>query len=266
MFKPRFTLPALLTALTFGLGLAACDADSTFDARLTARALEIGDQWDSQGPTINGDFASCDAFWAERCAGLSAAACAVAQNRLICSPDPEGVAIADAYWTEVSTPVWRGVDVDGNRSPASDIGAPQGACEGLSAADPDACLRIADIAGHLYENLATYTKGSPAGGLGRLINGKGGAKIVGSIDPKSGDLVLGAADQLGWSAPLLAGAALDGGLVIEDNLIFSVRPNGTISLSSGDVVLMIDDNHWDDCVECDGTIDMPIEEYILIDG
>ena len=233
MIKTPATLSTLLTLCLALLG--GCDGDAPEGADVDVRAVTITDGWDIYGPVSLPDVNSCEDYWNDRCAGLSAAQCKVAHNRYTCVESDLGVEIRDSFWADAAAVVWEGVDVDGGS--AGGAADPHGACAGLGG-DPEACEQLAELAAFVVENLDVLADSAPEGGLGRLRAGEGGVTIDGALDLEGGDLVLGTADALAWGAPLLGKAALGGGYVFEDDVILAIRPNGTISLSTGALAIL----------------------------
>ncbi|MCA9698314.1 MAG: hypothetical protein KC431_12370 [Myxococcales bacterium] len=257
---PLFLLAALtLSAVT----ATACALDEGDDAQ-ELRAVKITDKWGVLDPTHFPEVNSCEDYWIQRCANLSADQCTLAQSRYSCSQSNSGVVITDTFGDVAESVAWEGY-ARGDDSAVMSGGGAAEACETMSL-DPERCQALAALAEVLGEASHEIMDKAPAGGFASVIVIEDNLMVIPDL-PSGEDLVWEAADALDWEMPMLTAefAFANPGLVIEDNVMLLVRPNGTISVSSSDAVFL-QDNHWEDCVECDDTIDMYIEEYILIDG
>lgn len=219
-----------LTILTLAAGILA-GACASEDAATTPdfRADENTEQWDILGPKTVSDFDSCDDFWSATCKQLTEAECALTKDRLHCSPDEDGLLIEDSYWFDLTSPVWKVVDVHGNVG-TPEAEDPQTACEGIE--DYEGCLQLAAAADMLTEHGPEIMQQSPNGGVGRILNNTITPEInVG----ESNDLMLGLTGQMDWNVPLLLGDY--NCCVTEDDIIIWFRPNGSVMLSNGTMAI-----------------------------
>ena len=263
MSRPLILLP--LTALTCFSALTACSLDDSDTDEL--RSVEVRDRWGVYPPTKFPEVNSCEDYWIQRCANLSADQCTLAQARYTCtSAKAGGVVITDTFGELPESLGWEGYSLGDEQRTSVDGGSAPLACETMGM-DPERCHALATLADTIAANnnevFGTYSYG----GFARVFVTEDEIMLVGEY-PDPEDIVWSAADALDWMMPLAPGEVVlpnPAGIVIEDNVMLLARPNGSLSVSTNEAVFL-QSNNWDDCVECDDTIDMPIEEFILIDG
>lgn len=222
------TVPLTLT-------LAACDAPAAEVDAVTARAVTITDKWGTHDPVHFPEVNSCEDYWNERCVDLSPQACGILRARYTCSQSDVGVTITDHFTdkdTVAAAKTWR-VFTPG--MPAfSDAGAtPADACAQLGDDLVDACLELAGVA-ELAPELRDL---APSGGLAPVVPA---ASIKKAPLLFKGDLMLSAID---WSVPVLptdARVALGESAIVDDNVMVLAGPEGTVLVSTRDIVLIRD--------------------------
>ena len=257
-------LPALALVLVSTSLFACADSAETTEAQL--RGAELSELWGLAAPANFPKLADCEQFWAKRCSALDADACEVAQSRLSCAQfDGGGVVVTDA-WTEIrSAKTWRGY-AKGDAGMAEVDGSATEACASMGG-DPAQCEALAAIADAVASQHEAIYAASPFGGVAS-VEIHGDELALAPAAPSAGTLLGQAANTLGWTMPTFAAeisvAAPADIIVIEDMIMLVAGPNGNLSVSTGEI-MFLQDNNWDDCVECDDTIDMYIEEFIEID-
>ena len=221
----RTLLPALLLAAP----LLACISEPAGDIQ---RALSITDSWELQEAVVLDAFETCAAYWSERCAGLHAATCSFAKTRNSCTQNSKGgVTIRDTYSSQHEPGAWLALHHGGQ----VETETPDQACESMPELEHEHCLELAAfIAAQSPDLLAQL----PHGGFARpyiIIEDELMLHAPNQLDAR-GNLLLTAASELAWSAPVFAESinyAYDTSFyVYEDDIILMVAPNGTIALGT----------------------------------
>lgn len=243
-----------LSALTLA-ALPACDAPPVADESTELRAVTITDRWGRQDPWHAPDVNSCNDYWNDRCANESPQGCGMLQSRYSCSEGYRGgVIIIDNF----ATPImgldggWRvhGPGEDGFSKLAD---SPLAACALLNASKhKSACKSLAAAAALAPELLAL----APEGGLAPVLP-------VGEVDEGlplfADDILLATLDPLDWKVPALAfeaRAALGESIVIVDDIMYMVAPDGTVAVSNKDILLIRDVRGAMDKVEVSVDVDV----------
>ena len=230
------TRSCFATALLLLLTLSACITDDTDDQTLGSfRAVVISDTWGLRDPERMPDVASCDDYWNDRCAGLSPSMCTIAKNRYTCTQDDYGVIITDNFGEATSAIAWDGVALDSDSpSTGNSAGA---ACQGLN---PETCVTLAKVADLVASRSTKLVQAFPRGGFASLTI-RDDILRVEPLHEASEDLTLAFADKFEWRVPLIEGEYSLGkadGLVLDEPVVLTIRPNGTISLSNFELALM----------------------------
>lgn len=236
-------LSRLLTAfatvsLTF-TALAGCDADDAAAVTaITSRAVTITDAWGTHDPAHFPEVSDCQAYWDERCAELSPQSCGILKARYTCQQADQGVVITDHFADAETVPAektWR-VFTPGMSAFSDLAAAPADACAQLDDGLVDACLELAAVA----EIAPGVEALAPEGGVAPVVPV---AQIKKTSLLLKGDLMLAAIGPLDWSVPALpfgARVALGEAAIVEDNVMYLAGPEGTVIVSSKDIVLIRD--------------------------
>lgn len=226
----RFTTLSLLA-----LSLTACAVDHSdlFDDH-DLRAVEIADAWDLHEPYLVPEFASCEDYWANRCAELTPEQCSIAQDRDACMPMDKEVVVYDVFAESFDTYEWTAISI-GDQATSIGKDSAAAACETMAGLESEECLSLAAVAEQLASAGPELLEVFPEGGFAGLTIRDDILHIAPLEDAKT-NLLFSAAGALGWAVPRIAGehAIGHGNGVVEDDVIFmlSVRPNGSISVSS----------------------------------
>lgn len=235
MFARRFTV-LTLSALTLTT-LPACD--DTLEAEATMfRAVTLTDKWGVHEPAEFPEINSCYDYWNTRCSELSSAQCAYLQARYTCSESMQGVLITDRFGGQISEleGVWR-VHTRGQDGFSAPAASALAACGKLNDKKMGlCCASLAEIAEQVPELLEL----APQGGLAPVLPVD---EIDDSVPMFDGDLALELLEPLDWAVPPLPHEArmqLGEAVVIRDDIMLIVAPDGTTSISTKDVVLIRD--------------------------
>lgn len=233
-------LSRLLTAFTAVsltlTALAGCDAA---DAEVvSSRTVTISDAWGAHDPVQFPEVSDCQQYWDERCAELSAQSCGILKARYTCGRGDEGVVITDHFADAETVPAektWR-VFAPGMSVFSDAAVAPADACVQLADGLVDGCLELAAVA----EGAAGVEALAPEGGVAPVVPA---ANIKKTPLLLKGDLMLATIDPLDWSVPALPlGARVELGeaVIVEDNVMYLGGPEGTVIVSSKDIILIRD--------------------------
>lgn len=225
-------LLAVSALFTLSLPLLACDDPVEADAEF--RAIVVSDNWGLQDPWHAPDVNSCEDYWNDRCAGVSAAECDLLHQRYTCSSADSGVIITDHYADAAHVPAektWR-TFTPGQAGFSDATATPAEACALVPKERRKACDRLATIAKAAPGLLAN----SPGGGLG----------VSGPVDAfeavLASDLLGRTLEQTTWKVPALdaEGEAWIAEHVADDGVVIFVVPDGTIGVSSKDIIVLRD--------------------------
>ncbi len=230
--------PLLFVAITLLTPtLAACSVDEADSADESLRAIVVSDSWGIHGPVSFPDVNSCDDYWNNICANLTADQCTIAHNRYTCTQASQGVVITDNFGELAESLEWDGYSV-GDEGPSTGDSA-AAACEGMTGIELEECLNLAQVAELVASKAPELITKFPSGGFASLTI-RDDILTVEPLGPIGDDMVYTAADALDWRVPLIGDELALGkltGIVIED-IIMTVRPNGTISVSNNYAALM----------------------------
>jgi hypothetical protein len=220
----------LLTLTLLASELTACTAEP--DPTVASfRALVVAQTWAVDAPIVLID-GSCEEHWVDRCAELSPEQCLVARNRYSCTETAEGVRVTDSFAELADEVEWQGLSLGDVE--LSGGGSAFEACAGLEGVDYEQCSQLAQAAESVAAELPALLSKFPNGGFASLTI-RDDIFVVSPLATE-GDLVHSTADKLGWRVPLIAGEfelspGSASGIVIEDNVMVTVRPNGTLAVS-----------------------------------
>jgi len=229
---------ALLALASFTCALSACDAAEPED---DFRSVVVKDSWGLHDPASFPEVNSCVDYWNDRCADLTPSQCTVAKNRYTCTSSAMGVDITDSFGTHPSAVSWAAIGREDEAGfVVEDL---QIACTSMEGGDLEQCFALAEITETLAAALPELMELSPGGGVGSIVIQDDLMRVEAELPELEGleDLGWDAADALSWTVPLLReGLALENPAgVFEDNVILMVRPNGTLSVSTSQVVFMM---------------------------
>lgn len=235
--RSTLLLSALLS--TFALtALPGCDEGAEQPDAL--RSVTLSDSWGEHDPTHFPEVNSCDDYWNTRCAELSSAQCSYLRSRYTCSSSMQGpgVVITDHFGDELdaSAEVWR-VHVRGGEGFSDGFATPKEACATLASAKrAGLCRSMSEIALTNVEQHALAPKGgiAPVVPLDELGN---------ELPSFEGNLGFELLEPLDWTVPVLdfeARAELAKYFVAEDEIMLLAGPEGSVTVSSKDLVLIRD--------------------------
>lgn len=233
------TLSTLLA--TFALtALPGCDEGSDGETD-SLRAVTLSDGWGEHEPVHFPEVNSCYDYWNTRCAELSSLQCSYLRARYTCSSAMQGqpgVIISDHFIDTVSEVpgVWR-VHVRGGKDFSAGSDTPEQACATLASPKTAArCKAMIGAAKSGPELLAL----APAGGIAPILPLD---ELGDELPFFAGDLGLELLEPLDWTLPALdfeARVALAEYFVTEDEIMLLAGPEGTVVVSSKDIVLIRD--------------------------
>ncbi|MFV8753943.1 hypothetical protein ACNOYE_25640 [Nannocystaceae bacterium ST9] len=232
----RITLPTTLAILFTPILACNLEADDGTDESL--RSIVVTDSWGLHEPAHFPDVNSCDDYWNDRCVNLTPLQCTVAQDRYSCESTSQGVIITDSFAKVAKALDWTKVGVgDEGGNQGED---PLALCETKNDVEQAECLQLAGVAATVAASSPALMAEFPEGGFASLTI-RDDILMVEPLIVNKTDLVYSAAGALDWEVPMIAGElaiAEAGGIVIEDDIMLSVRPNGSISVSTSDAAFM----------------------------
>lgn len=235
----RSTLLLSTLLATFALtALPGCDEGA--EQPDTLRAVTLSDSWGEHDPTHFPEVNSCDDYWNTRCAELSSAQCSYLRSRYTCSSSMQGpgVVITDHFGDELdaSAEVWR-VHVRGDEGFSGGFATPKEACGTLeNFKQAGLCRSMSEIALVAVEQHALAPKGgiAPVVPLDELGN---------ELPSFEGNLGFELLEPLDWTVPVLdfeARVALAESIIIMDDVMLLAGPEGSVTVSSKDIVVIRD--------------------------
>jgi hypothetical protein len=240
---------------TFALSaLPGCDAGEHEPD--TLRSVTLSDSWGEHDPTHFPEVNSCDDYWNTRCAELSSAQCSYLRSRYTCSSAMQGpgVVITDHFGDELdaSAEVWR-VHVRGDAGFSDGFATPKQACASIAnASRAGLCRSMSEIALVAVEQHAL----APKGGIAPLVP----LDAIGDELPSfEGNLGFELLEPLDWTVPVLdieARAALAEYFVAEDEIMLLAGPEGSVTVSSKDIVMVRDVRCTMDKLDLDVDVDV----------
>lgn len=235
----RSTLLLSTLLATFALtALPGCDEGA--EQPDTLRAVTLSDSWGEHDPTHFPEVNSCDDYWNTRCAELSSAQCSYLRSRYTCSSSMQGpgVVITDHFGDELdaSAEVWR-VHVRGDEGFSGGFATPKEACGTIkNFKQAGLCRSMSEIALVAVEQHALAPKGgiAPVVPLDELGN---------ELPSFEGNLGFDLLEPLDWTVPVLdfeARVALAESIIIVDDVMLLAGPEGSVTVSSKDIVVIRD--------------------------
>jgi hypothetical protein len=238
----RTTLAAVFATITLA-ALPACDEAADDEA---FRDVTLTDTWDVQDPTHFPEINSCDDYWNTRCAELSDAQCSYLRARYTCSSSMSGVTVTDHFGDALDAEAasWR-VYVRGAADFSKSVATPAAACSLI--ASPKLAARCNEMT-ELATAATTLIDLAPNGGIAPILP----ADEIGDELPFfADDLGLELLEGLDWNVPALSIEAREhvAGFVAEDEIMLLTGPEGTVVVSSKNIVLIRDIRSTMDKVE-----------------
>jgi hypothetical protein len=226
-----------LTLSTFTvIALPACDAETDTNTD-ELRSVTLTDRWGEHDPTSFPEINSCEDYWNTRCSELSQAQCQYLRARYSCSSSNEGGVVVTDHFGEapIEGGVWR-VHVRGQAGFSQPADSPEAACSLISPKLSMLCGRLAEVAAAGPQLLAS----APEGGLAPVLPAD---ELSDELPMFDGDLGLELLEPLDWTVPALgheARVVLAEHFVAEDEIMLLAGPDGTVAVSSKDIVLIRD--------------------------
>ncbi|KIG16936.1 hypothetical protein DB30_03920 [Enhygromyxa salina] len=237
MFKPISLLTVTLLSIST---LAGCGLDELDDSSPASfRSVVVSDSWDIHEDVAFPEVNSCYDYWNDRCAELTSSQCTVAKNRYSCTESDEGLVISDTYGALVNAVHWAAYSV-GDEAPVTTKGSPSILCEQLHGVEYASCLGVALTAELAAQQAPELIEAFPNGGFATVAV-QGELLVIEPLAEADHDIVYTTAAALDWRAPIIEGEFTLGEapeVTLEPNTVITIRPNGTIGVSSERMTLL----------------------------
>jgi hypothetical protein len=218
------------------LALPACDSETQTNID-ELRSVTLTDGWGEHDPTSFPEINSCEDYWNTRCSELSQAQCQYLRARYSCSSSNEGGVVVTDHFGEapIDGGAWR-VHVRGQAGFSEPADSPEAACSLIPPKLSMLCGRLATVAAAGSQLLEI----APEGGLAPVLPID---ELGDELPMFDADLGLELLEPLGWTVPALAydaRVALAEHFVAEDEIMLMAGPDGTVAVSSKDIIVIRD--------------------------